>query len=199
MLSSRLTTQKEHLLEKELILEEVTSLTDKLRLQAAEGHEITLALAKKMNELQYRVKKVTRKMMAVVSELSMYQATALKLENEKKELQNKVQTGEQLMKEGEAPFIEAQMEWDRIIRDRTFQEREMARGINHRDWTPDNQNDMQNDNSKIQTTAEPRPNAYIADDIGIPKPYGAHAPFKPSQLGANMRHIRKPNPIEVII
>ena len=42
------------------------------------------------------------------------------------------------------------------------------------------------------TTAEPRPNAYIPDDIGIPKPYGALAPFKPSELGATMRHIRRP-------
>lgn len=44
------------------------------------------------------------------------------------------------------------------------------------------------------TTAEPRPNAYIpqTDPLPLPKPYGAQAPFKPSQPGANMRHIRKP-------
>ena len=47
------------------------------------------------------------------------------------------------------------------------------------------------------TTAEPRPNAYIPDDIGIPKPYGALAPFKPTELGATMRHIRRPNPREI--
>ena len=47
------------------------------------------------------------------------------------------------------------------------------------------------------TTAEPRPNAYIPDDIGIPKPYGALAPFKPTELGATMRHIRRPNPIDI--
>ena len=34
------------------------------------------------------------------------------------------------------------------------------------------------------TTAEPRPNAYIPDDIGIPKPYGALAPFKPTEVRA---------------
>merc|ERR1719502_1490396 len=48
-----------------------------------------------------------------------------------------------------------------------------------------------------QTTAEPRPNAYIPDDIGIPKPYGALAPFKPTELGTTMRHIRKPQPREI--
>ena len=77
-----------------------------------------------------------------------------------------------------------------------------------------------------QTTAEPRPNAYIpgehsvvhlgtsycssrrivvllsapalADDvIGIPKPYGVLAPFKPTEAGTTMRHIRKPQPREI--
>ena len=38
-----------------------------------------------------------------------------------------------------------------------------------------------------------RVNAYMPDDnIGIPKPYGNHQPFKPTSLGTNMRHIKKP-------
>ena len=46
--------------------------------------------------------------------------------------------------------------------------------------------------SIVRTTCEPRPNAYIPDTIGIPKPYGNLAPFKPTEMGANMRHFRKP-------
>lgn len=45
------------------------------------------------------------------------------------------------------------------------------------------------------TTAEVRPNAYIPHEalLPLPKPYGAQAPFKPSQPGAAMmRHARKP-------
>lgn len=52
------------------------------------------------------------------------------------------------------------------------------------------------------TTAEPRPNAYIPDEesgLPIPRPYGALAPFKPTEAGSSMRHIRKPvlKPIEI--
>ena len=52
------------------------------------------------------------------------------------------------------------------------------------------------------STAEPRPNAYMPSgegDLPIPKPYGCHAPFKPSQPGSNIRHIRKPQlkPIDI--
>ena len=42
------------------------------------------------------------------------------------------------------------------------------------------------------TTAEPRPNAYIPEELGIPKPYSSLAPFKPSAAGSTMRHIRHP-------
>lgn len=44
------------------------------------------------------------------------------------------------------------------------------------------------------TTAEPRPSAYVpqTDQLLLPKPYGAQAPFRPSQPGANIRHLRKP-------
>ena len=69
-----------------------------------------------------------------------------------------------------------------------------------------NQNEEEMEHYKIAggitTTAEPRPNAYIPDDgtdLPLPKPYGAAAPFKPTEPGSNMRHIRKPviKPIEI--
>lgn len=50
-----------------------------------------------------------------------------------------------------------------------------------------------------RTTAEPRPNAYLPEALGIPRPYGAYAPFKPSDPGSTMRHIRKPEPREIVI
>ena len=80
-----LNDKKEQMLEKDLVLEEVATLSDKLRTNAAEGHEQTLELSKKMNEYQANIRSITRKMMATVSELSMYQATAMKLEQEKRE------------------------------------------------------------------------------------------------------------------
>lgn len=43
-----------------------------------------------------------------------------------------------------------------------------------------------------KTFAEHRVNAYIPDEIGIPKPYGNHAPFKPFEPGTNMRHFKNP-------
>ena len=50
---------------------------------------------------------------------------------------------------------------------------------------------------EVESAVEHRPNAYLPTGEGelpLPKPYGSHAPFKPSEAGANMRHIRKPQP-----
>jgi len=44
----------------------------------------------------------------------------------------------------------------------------------------------------VKTSALPRPNSYMQQNIALPMPYGMFAPFKPSEPGAQMRHIRKP-------
>merc|ERR1719316_1111244 len=93
-LEERLNDKKEALLEKELVLEEVTTLSEKLRAQALEGRAGTLELSQKVNAFQGRIKDVTRKMMATVSELSMYQATAIKLEAESEVLGAEVERRE---------------------------------------------------------------------------------------------------------
>ena len=56
----------------------------------------------------------------------------------------------------------------------------------------------------IRTMTEPRPNAYMPETVNygelpIPKPYGAHAPFKPQEPGSQMRHYKKPTvkPVEI--
>lgn len=51
----------------------------------------------------------------------------------------------------------------------------------------------------VPSMAEGRPNAYIPEDLGIPKPYGGFAPFKPSEASSTMRHIQLPRPREIVI
>jgi len=190
----RLNDKKEQLLEKELVLEEVGSLSERLRQQATDGRSDTLELAKRVNDFQARIRAMTKKMMATVSELSMYQATAMKLQQEKHELELEVQDAQWRVDQGQAPNEEAELEWDRQLRDATYrrdaQERELQQPVATDAFAP----------AQItRTTAEPRPNAYIPDDIGIPKPYGSLAPFKPSASGRGLSHMRAPRPQPVEI
>merc|ERR1719316_642085 len=100
-LEERLNDKKEGLLEKELILEEVTALSDKLRQQASDGRQGTMELSQKVNFFQARIKEVTRKMMATVSELSMHQATAHKLRTERDEAMERAMTARERLGNGQ--------------------------------------------------------------------------------------------------
>merc|ERR1712187_166291 len=102
-LEERLNDKKEALLEKELILEEVTALSNKLRQQAADGRQGTMELSQKVNIFQSRIKDVTRKMMATVSELSMHQATAHKLTKERDVACERAIEARERFREGKPP------------------------------------------------------------------------------------------------
>ena len=80
VLEERLNNKKEALLEKELVYEEVTNLAEKLRTKALDGRKSTLEIAEKINEYKARTAELSRKMLATVSELSMFQSKALKLQ-----------------------------------------------------------------------------------------------------------------------
>ena len=150
-----------------------------------------------MNDLQAKIKGATRKMMACVSELSMHQANALKLQQEVKQRESELEQCYMRMEKGEAPSETMEREWLRSLRD---EER-------RRQDTEDLRQAVEEEEQYtlpggVVTTAEPRPNAYIPDDdadLPIPRPYGAHAPFKPAEQGSSMRHTRKPvpKPIEI--
>eukprot|EP01006_Ploeotia_vitrea_P008854 TRINITY_DN21046_c0_g1_i1.p1 TRINITY_DN21046_c0_g1~~TRINITY_DN21046_c0_g1_i1.p1 ORF type:complete len:990 (+),score=582.58 TRINITY_DN21046_c0_g1_i1:36-2972(+) len=186
VLEERLNDKKEQLLEKELVLDEVTSLSDKLRAQAAESRGSTLDLAKRVNEYQAKIRTATRKMMAAVSELSMYQATALKLEQERKDREVQLQEARERLNRGEPPTDDARHEWYRKERDRVRRHQAMLKRA------MDAEAQANADPNAITTTAETRHTMYLDEETGLPKPYGNLAPFKPSSVGAQIRHYRNP-------
>lgn len=159
-----LNMKKETLLEKELVLEEVSSLADKLRKQALEGRQDTLELAEKVNDFQAKIKDLTKKMMATVSELSMFQATALKLQQEKDEKERILEDANENIQKELPPSEEAEFEWMKMERARIWKEKESI------DKSQKQQAEALLPSTVTKTTAEPRPNAYFQDELGIPKP-----------------------------
>jgi len=73
---------EEQCLEKDLILEQVQRLTDRITNKVDSSKDDTLNLAKKVNYKQSQIKDKTKKMMATVSELSIAQANALSFPSE---------------------------------------------------------------------------------------------------------------------
>jgi len=141
--------------------------------------------------LQQKIRETTKKMLASVSELSMYQATALRLQQEKSHREKALDEALWRTDHGEAPSDEAVKDWTRREQRRMMRlEATMRR---------EEEMNLVQPQGVVKTAAEPRPTAYIPDDLGIPKPYGNMAPFKPSTLGSSMRHIKVPvlKPVEI--
>lgn len=196
-LELRLSEKEEHLLEKDFLYEQVSRLSERIRIKTENGKEDTLVLAKKMNELQKNIKDTTRKMMSCIAELSMQQANYIKLQQEARDKEKFVQMCYTKVEQGLPPSEETEQEWRRLLREESRRrlEKEKARV----EEEEEEQHILPNG---IYTTAEQRPNAYIPEDenvLPLPRPYGALAPFKPSEPCSNMRHIRKPmiKPIEI--
>ncbi|XP_034718803.1 coiled-coil domain-containing protein 146 isoform X1 [Etheostoma cragini] len=183
-------------LEKELLVDQVTRLSKPLAQQAENCQQDRLSLAKKLNEVRTHIMDTNHRMMAVSAELSMKQAAALSLQQEIRERELQMDRCQRLLEQGLPPYPEIEKEWRRMLRDKKRRQRDKAetgRLAEEEEW-----NQLPNGE---YTSAETRPNAYIpqTDSLPLPKPYGAQAPFKPSQPGANMRHIRKPTlkPLEI--
>merc|ERR1712000_288969 len=164
VLEERLNNKKEQLLEKELVLEEITNLSDKLRKQALDGRQDTLILSEKVNSFQSQIKTLTRQMMATVSELSMFQATAMKLQQEKGEKEEEIEIGHINIEKDLAPSAESELEWFKLERTRIRKEKDISEKIQKSTLEANMASTV------TRTTAEPRPNAYFADNIGIPYP-----------------------------
>eukprot|EP01038_Epipyxis_sp_PR26KG_P007169 gene7169-9772_t len=185
VLEDRLDHKREVLLEKELVLEEVSALTEKLRSQAVAKRDAAKLLADELNELQNKIRDTTKKMLATVSELSMYQATALRLQQEKLHREKCLEEAKWRYDHGEAPTEDAVKELNRAERKRIYMMEAAMRREEEMLMVHPSSNLM-------KTAAEPRPTAYIPDELGIPKPYGNLAPFKPTEPGSTMRHIKMP-------
>ncbi|XP_063164144.1 coiled-coil domain-containing protein 146 [Candoia aspera] len=196
-LEIQLARKEEKLLEKDFVYEQVSRMTEKISVKAESGKEETLILAKKMNILQEKIKSTTQKIMALIAELSMHQAVAIKLQQEMRDKEQTLMCIASRLEKGLPPPREIEVEWLKVLRDEKM--RKIASETKTKHALEEEQSALP---TAVHTTAEQRPNAYIPDDenvLPLPRPYGALAPFKPSEPGANMRHIRKPimKPIEI--
>lgn len=108
----------------------------------------------------------------------------MRLQQEKIHREKDLEEAQWRMDHGEAPSDEAAKELNRSERKKLM----LAESAMRRE----EEMLMVQPSNLTKTAAEPRPTAYIPDDLGIPKPYGNLAPFKPTEAGSTMRHIKMP-------
>jgi chromosome segregation ATPase len=191
-LENKVADADEKLLEKELLHDQINRITERLDSKMKGVKTSGLNAAEKVLSYKLKIEEVTRKMMALVSELTMQQAKARQMQQEVSEQESELEAAYSRLQSGDAPTDCIAEEWLRMERTQNMRRQEtltkkQAAAREDQYTLPDG----------TVSTANPRPNAYLPQgemDLPLPKPYGALAPFRPSQPGSTMRHIRKPVP-----
>jgi exonuclease VII small subunit len=98
-------------------------------------------------------------MLATVSELSMFQSKALKLQQEKEEKEQTLESAVQRLENGMAPTDSADAEWEKKVRDSARREQDRQDRIARKQL----ENSLPPNG--VKTTALPRPNSYMPPDI----------------------------------
>jgi hypothetical protein len=115
-------------LEKDLILEEIEILTNRLKKQTLSGRQESNEMTVKLNGLTKKIKEVTRSMMAKVSELSMHQALAMNLFQEHTEKQVLAESIKERLTLGDIPVELIERDLIRSEKMRLWREQQVMEG-----------------------------------------------------------------------
>ena len=160
--------------ENALMLAELDSLVRRMTDEAASGRAESLELARIVNDLVTKIQSADETTKSTVSELALCQARCEALMSEADVLKRRLVEARERVARGDAPDEECEKRWARELAGEA----------------PADDDDDANGRG-----ASPRPNAYVPTDeksLGVPRPYGKFAPFKPTDVAGNLRHYRKP-------
>ncbi|NWH67018.1 CC146 protein, partial [Geococcyx californianus] len=183
-LEEELVQKEEKLLETDFLYEHVSRLTERTRAMAEDGKWDKLLLAKRTNDLQKKIKDRTWKMKALVAELSMRKALAIKLQQEMGNKKQFLMIVSSRVDQGLPPPKETENEWLKVLRNEKMQ-KEAAEAKAKRAA----------EEEQAALTGCVRTTACIPEDeysLPLLQAYGVLAPFKPSEPGSSVRHFRKP-------
>jgi chromosome segregation ATPase len=211
-----ITNTDEALLAKKMILKKLEDEIKEFNSKIKTARKEHMPCFEELDQMSKRITKTDRDLMSHISELSMVQAKVMDLQQQKQELEERLQEG---------PIrTEAEQEWHRYEKrqrrmqqfkqnqERQVQELMHRLGLDSIAGQAPDKIDLVGrrflfriDDGRF-TTAVQRPDAYIplisdgpAKQLAISRPYGSLAPFKPSDESHNIqRYIRPPvdKPIE---
>jgi chromosome segregation ATPase len=184
-LESRINSKKDQILQKRVALDDLIGKLNEVDQRNKASRHDDLQKNSNFNNMNNKYSKLFRKVIALVSELSIFQANCIKLESDKDSYVAILNTIDENVKSGLPPLPESELKYLKLARNEQI-ELETAY-----------QRKMDNDFIKNidpfvkKTTAQKRVDCYV-NSIGLPQPYGSFKPFMPQKPGANLRHYRNP-------
>eukprot|EP00041_Stephanoeca_diplocostata_P027463 m.755373 g.755373 ORF g.755373 m.755373 type:complete len:982 (-) comp23180_c0_seq1:276-3221(-) len=214
-LAHRMAKQETRAAEISLVLDETIRLVERVRAEVHTGKEEKSRVNKLVADSKTKIKETTRKMMALVSEVSMYQGKCIKQQQEVHEKRLDIEQGLERLNRGEAPSEQVSKEWEQQER-RLLQHQQQSQAL--RDLGIAGSSSAEGGHAEpiavgargahtttgfreladgTRTLAELRPNAYVGDggDDVAAVPFGRTAPFRAQQPSSNMRHYSLPQAV----
>lgn len=186
LLQSSLLTIKERVLESELVLEELFHLSWKFKDSAKQNRRNLNKKCTDANSLRAEIQTFAKEIRALTSELSMYQAASSNLRKQYEGAVAKMKEALYLVLHEQSPSQEATKDLQRHCE--YIRRRRCDFSLEH------------GQTIAVCSLFETRPNFYTPESsLGIPRPYGVLAPFKPTKSGSTIRHTRLPMPCTIFI
>lgn len=188
-LESRINHKKDVILQKKVALEDLIKSINEIDQKNKSSRHEDLQKNSNFNRMSNQYNKLMRKVVALVSELSIFQANCIKLEHDKENYQSILKTIEENISKGLAPLTDTELKYLKMVRNEQIEmetayqrkmEMEFLRNI---------------DPFVKKTTAQKRVDSYF-NNIGLPQPYGIFKPFMPQKPSTHLKHYRNPVPIE---
>ncbi|NXM09812.1 CC146 protein, partial [Tyrannus savana] len=188
-LEAELLQKEQKLMQKEFLCEFISEMTDRIRAEADNRKQDMLLFAKRMNELQRKIKDKTQERKALIAEVTMKQSLVVQLQQEMKEKEEFVMIASWRISQGLPPPKEAAKEWLKVLgSEKTHKAAAEARAEDpaekEQDAVP----------GHAHTTAQGCPSSSIPDkeqSPPFPRPHGALPPLRPSESSSDQRHFSK--------
>ena len=171
IIKTNLNKIKEKFLQNEIVLEEIIKINLNMKKITSEKRQNSLKCMEKSNFLKNKYNKIIKKIMTLVSELSLYQAKFFKIKLQKNNLLEKIDKIQDRIHKNLPPNLDSEIKFlDKIKKKKIFQENFLKKKekeifckylINY----------------VTKTKGEKRFDSYF-DQNGFPRPYGVFKPFK---------------------
>jgi chromosome segregation ATPase len=179
-LEGELTKRSKAVAVKSKALDRATAMVEKQRHELETRHGGATQASRQINDVKNRIRGANRKLMATLSELSVHQTTAQRLEHDADELTETLAVAHERLGQNFAPTPQAEAEWARFEKRQNQKEAEQVR--------------ISEEQAELEEAALGRTTHYVADDdpFQLPRPFPNYfRPLAPSETAAK-RKMRVP-------
>ncbi|XP_063253002.1 coiled-coil domain-containing protein 146 isoform X4 [Prinia subflava] len=178
-MEAELVQKEQRLLQIDLLCENISDLTDRIRAVVENGRQDVLLFARRTNELQRKINDKTQETRALFAELSMKQELAIELQQEIRDKEQFLMTASLMISQGLPPPKEEEKERWKILRNKRMQKAAAEARAKH---------PAEEEQGAVPGRAPTVPKEQ--ERLPLLQPH--KAPFTPSEPSSSPRHFKKP-------